>query len=83
MSEQIDKLIIEKFLRGDVLGIYDEECRVIREHIKTLTAKVEALTERNNEAIDVIHTWHGDDAWDIYRDMSPEMKRITGKDQPI
>jgi len=29
------------------------------------------------EAIDTIKAWHGPDAWEIYRDQSPEMKRIT------
>lgn len=29
------------------------------------------------EAVEVIRSWHGPVAWDIYRDHSPEMKRIT------
>lgn len=29
------------------------------------------------EALDIIHVWHGEVGWDIYLRSSPEMKRLT------
>lgn len=41
-----------------------------------LRREIRELRIALKEAIDTIHTWHGDIAWDIYYEHSPEMKRI-------
>jgi len=41
-----------------------------------LIAAAPELYEQLKAAIEIIRIWHGGDAWDIYLNHSPEMKRI-------
>jgi len=41
-----------------------------------LIAAAPDLYKQLKAAIEIIHIWHGEEAWGIYLDHSPEMKRI-------
>lgn len=43
---------------------------------RLIAAAPDLLTELR-EAVEVIHSWHGPEAWEIYAEHSPEMKRIN------
>lgn len=41
-----------------------------------LIAAAPELVDALRESIDLIKSWHGPEAWDIYYEHSPEMKRL-------
>ena len=58
----IQKLIVKKFMRGDVLGPYIDECEAIRLHITALEADISAR-QSADEAIETLQQ-------DLERDMT-------------
>lgn len=59
-------------------GNYEITAAVDREHEANgrLIAAAPDLLAALREAVELIHAWHGDVAWEIYNHDSPEMKRI-------
>ena len=44
-------------------------------HLRALDASHQRLVEALADCIAAVEVFHGPDAWDIYREHSPEMKR--------
>lgn len=85
------RVLLDRVLRADAEQLRALEDKIASMQPHALKAKLqsceETLRARDEEiaglrvalreAIDVIHTWHGDVAWDIYANHSPEMKRLN------
>lgn len=68
--------------RAEELSARVEELRRLLkqsgQQIEQLQTEKQQLLARIDEAVSVIETWHGPEAWDIYYTHSPEMQRVNG-----
>jgi transposase len=58
-------------------GNYPVDCSPIINRIDAIEVQRDELLAALKEAKEVIHTWHGKEAWEIHNEHSPEMQRIN------